>query len=218
MLWVLAALQIWIADESDKVRPDARPPAAAPAPRIRLAAAGGECVGAQLVVRGPALLTGSVRLSWRGGSADVPVEVRVRAFDLPATPALATAFGFSGYSAAKGHGRNVDAARELTRAYDLIALRRGITLFGGTQDPPAFSKRGDDVRIDWTSYDAEVAPFLDGTAIPGGARWTAVELREPAGLTRPQQRSWRRQWQDHFRERGWLDRLFRYVANEPAPA
>src|SRR3989440_677361 len=298
MLWVLAALQIWIADESDKVRPDARPPAAAPAPRIRLAAAGGECVGAQLVVRGPALgltaaargkarldlyrvativlehpsgpegatgewpdalipardavygeersafpvdvasdraqavfveacvprgtgptrLAGSVRLSWRGGSADVPVEVRVRAFDLPATPALATAFGFSGDSAAKGHGRNVDAARELTRAYDLIALRRGITLFGGTQDPPAFSKRGDDVRIDWTSYDAEVAPFLDGTAIPGGARWTAVELREPAGLTRPQQRSWRRQWQDHFRERGWLDRLFRYVEDEPAPA
>src|SRR5438128_1795084 len=296
MLWVLAALQIWIADESDKVRPDARPPAAATAPRIRLAAAGGECVGAQLVVRGPALgltaaargkarldlyrvativlehpsgpegatgewpdalipardavygeeriafpvdvasdraqavfveacvprgagptrLTGSVRLSWRGGSADVPVEVRVRAFDLPATPALATAFGFSGYSAAKGHGRNVDAARELTRAYDLIALRRGITLFGGTQDPPAFSKRGDDVRIDWAGYDAEVAPFLDGTAIPGGARWTAVELREPGGLSRAQRRSYRHQWQEHFRQRGWLDRLFRYVQDEPA--
>src|SRR5207302_8761107 len=62
MLWVLAALQIWIADESDKVRPDARPPAAATAPRIRLAAAGGECVGAQLVVRGPALgLTAAAR-------------------------------------------------------------------------------------------------------------------------------------------------------------
>ena len=27
MLWLLAALQIWVADESDKVRPDARPPA-----------------------------------------------------------------------------------------------------------------------------------------------------------------------------------------------
>jgi len=181
MLWVLAALQIWIADESAKVRPDARPPAAAKDPRIRLVAAGGECAGAQLVVQGPlsgltaaprgkphldlyrvativlehpsgpegatgewpdalipvrdavygeernafpvdvvsgraqavfveacvprgagpARLAGSVRLSWRGGSADVPVEVRVRAFDLRATPALATAFGFSGYSAAK---------------------------------------------------------------------------------------------------------------------
>src|SRR2546428_13460441 len=53
MLWVLAVLQIWIADESAKVRPDARPPAAAKAPRIRLVAAGGEGVGAQLVVQGP---------------------------------------------------------------------------------------------------------------------------------------------------------------------
>src|SRR5258706_3984960 len=48
------ALQVWIADESDKVRLAAQPPISAPArPRIRLAAAGGECVGAQIVVRGP---------------------------------------------------------------------------------------------------------------------------------------------------------------------
>ena len=297
MLWALAVLQIWIADESVKVRPDAQPPARAPAPRIRISAAGGECAGAQIVVRGPALqlrasasgkarldlfrvgtlflehpsgpegatgewpdalipvrdavygeerrafpvdvaggraqaifveacvprgegparLAASVSLSWRGGSATVPVEVRVRAFDLPATPALVTAFGFSGYSAVKGHGRGVEAARELTRAYDLAALRRGITLFGGTQDPPSFSKRGDEVQIDWDGYDAEVGPFLDGTALPGGARWTAVELREPGGLTRAQQRSYRRQWQEHFRKRGWLDRLFRYVEDEPSP-
>jgi hypothetical protein len=62
MLWVLAALQIWVADESVKVRPDARPPATARAPRMSLAAAGGECVGAQLVVRGPAVaLTAAAR-------------------------------------------------------------------------------------------------------------------------------------------------------------
>jgi hypothetical protein len=298
MLWLLAALQIWIADESEKVRPDARAPVSAQAPRIRLAAAGGECVGAQLVIRGPALaltaaakgkvrldlyrvgtiflehpsgpegdtgewpdalipardavygeerrafpvdvaqgraqaifveaciprgtspgrVTGSVKLSWRGGSAEIPVDVRVRAFDLPATPALATAFGFSGYSAVKGHARGLEAARELTWAYGFVALRRGITLFGGTQDPPSFSKVGDEVRIDWTSYDAEVGPFLDGTAIAGGARWTAVELREPGGLSRAQRRSYRRQWQEHFRERGWLDRLFRYVEDEPSPS
>jgi hypothetical protein len=297
MLLLLALLQIWVADESDKVRPETRPPALAHAPRIRLSAAGGECVGAQLAVRGPvsalsatargklpldlyrvgtivlehpsgpdgstgewpdalipardavygevrkafpvdvaagrtqaifveacaprgggpARLSAAVVLTWKHGKLEVPVDLRVRAFDLPSTPALATAFGFSGYSAAKGHGRGVDAARELTRAYDLVALRRGITLFGGTQDPPSFRKDGDEVRIDWASYDAEVGPFLDGTALPNGARWTAVELREPAGLSRAQLRSYRRQWQEHFRQRGWLDRLFRYVEDEPSP-
>src|SRR5258708_7265293 len=54
VLLLTAALRVWIADESEKVRPDAAPPAAAQVPRIRLAAAGGECVGAQLAVRGPA--------------------------------------------------------------------------------------------------------------------------------------------------------------------
>ena len=53
MVLLLALLQIWVADESEKVRPDARPPATLHAPRLRLAAAGGECVGAQLAVRGP---------------------------------------------------------------------------------------------------------------------------------------------------------------------
>ena len=296
MLWVAlaAVLQVWIADESEKVRPQTPPPASARSPvRIKLAAAGGECSGAQIVVRGPAralsaaaaggvrldlyrvaTLTlahpsgpdgevgewpdalipardaiygeerrafpidvqdgraqsifveacvprgaaagrsaGVVQLSWRGGKLDVPVELKTRGFDLPATPALATAFGFSGYSAAKGHGRGPEANRELTRVYDLLALRRGITLFGGTQDPPPLAKDG---AIDWTAYDAEVGPFLDGTALPSGARWTAVELREQRGLGRERRRSVRQQWVEHFRQRGWLDRLFRYLRDEPA--
>src|SRR5690349_11081496 len=54
MLYLAAALQIWVANQSEKVRPDAVAPAAVAAPRIRLAAAGGECAGAQLVVKGPA--------------------------------------------------------------------------------------------------------------------------------------------------------------------
>ena len=290
MTWLLLALQIWIANESEKVRPATPAPASAAAPHIRLAAAGGECVGAQVVVRGPApglrvatlasvaavasvsrvdtvvlehpsgpegatgewpdplipvrdelygeprrafpvdvpagrsqailfeaclprgargRIEGALRLQWRGGSLDVPVEVRARDFDLPSRPALATAFGFSGWSAAKGHHRPPEANAELTRAYDRLALRRGITLMGGSQTPPDFRLQGEDVVIDWRSYDAEVAPFLD-------SGWTSVDLREPPKLDRAQRRSWRRQWVEHFRQRGWLDRLYRYVEDEPA--
>jgi hypothetical protein len=295
MLFLLL-LAIWVADESEKVRPFDAAPVAGPV-ALRLAAAGGECAAAQIVVRGPAealsatasglpidlyrvatitlrhpsgpegstgewpdalipardalwgeerkafpvdvaagraqaifvescaprgagpaLLRGAVKLRWRGGALEVPIQLKVRGFDLPATPALATAFGFSGYSAARGHGRGPEANRELTRMYDWMALRRGITLFGGTQDPPAFKTRGDEVMIDWSAYDAEVSPFLDGSALPSGARWTSVELREPARLTRGQRRSWRRAWVEHFRARGWLDRLFRYLDDEPAEA
>src|SRR6267154_453757 len=310
------SVQIWIADESEKVLPDAAPRPPKEPPRIRFSAAGGECSAAQIVVRsekgvkaltataqplvsgkdripldvmrvatiklaratepegragewpdalipvrdplfgqtrrafpidvgagraqsifveacpprglgearGGARFSSTIQLGWiddsgnaRFGSARVPVALKLRAFDLPATPMLVTAFGFSGYSAAKGHKRPPEANRELTRAYDTIALRRGITLFGGTQNAPPYEAHGDDVAIDWKVYDDEVAPFLDGTALPSGARWTSVELREPGKLTRGQRRSWRRAWATHFRERGWLDRLFAYVEDEPAP-
>ena len=301
MIALLLTVAVWVAPESEKVRPDARPVAGAP--RVHLTAAGGDCAGAQIVVRGPVeglsatasalqggaatpvavalsrvgtlvlahpsgpegesgewpdplipardalygearnafpvdvgagraqsifleacaprggpaqRYEGAVQLAWKTpagpGGASVPVELRARGFDLPATPALATAFGFSGYTAAKGHHRGVEAARELTFAYDSLALRRGITLFGGTQDAPARTFEGGVARIDWRAYDAEVAPFLDGK----GARWTAVELREPGKLDRAQRRAYRRAWVDHFRKRGWLDRLFAYVHDEPA--
>jgi hypothetical protein len=164
---------------------------------------------------GPGRAAGAVRLTWKGGSARVPLQLALRAFDLPATPALATAFGFSGYSAARGHHKPPEANRELTRLYQTMALRRGITLFGGTQEPPAHQFVGGEARIDWRDYDAEVAPFLDGTALPSGARWTAVELREPARLTRDERRAWRRAWMRHFQERDWSDRLFVYVEDEP---
>ena len=303
MIALLLTVAVWVANESEKVRPDARPPAAATAPAIRIAAAGGECAGAQIVVRGPVVglratagalqggaatpvaialsrvativlahpsgpegesgewpdalvpardglwgearnafpvdvvsgraqaifveacaprgagpqrYEGSVQLTWKSGAATVPVELRARSFDLPASPALVTAFGFSGYAAGKGHHRGVEAARELTRAYDTVALRRGITLFGGTQDAPAHEFVKGEMRIDWRAYDAEVAPFLDGVAIPGGARWTSVELREPGKLDRAQRRAYRQAWAAHFQKRGWLDRLFVYVQDEPA--
>jgi hypothetical protein len=289
-MWLLAVL-VFVASESEKIRPDARPKVEAQAPRLKLAAAGGECVGAQIVVQGPAQqlsasadagldlyrvatinlkfpsgpegATGewpdalipardflyketrkafpidvpagklqsifveaclprgggpsrssaSVKLSWTGGAQEVPVELRARAFDLPATPALVTAFGFSGYSAAKGHGRPVEASVQLTHDYDLIALRRGVTLMGGRQDPPHF----DGSKINWSEYDAEVAPFLGGTALPSGARWTSIDMREPGKLTREGRRIFRQAWVQHFRERGWLGRLFRYVTDEPPP-
>jgi hypothetical protein len=306
-----AAVHVWVAGESEKVRPDA------PAPPVRrttieLSAAGGECTGAQIIVRGaepiagltaaaralrgansaavplelsrvatillerptqtegtagewpdalipardalwnekrrafpidvpsgrsqaifieacasrgaPGRYRGAVQLQWKTAKGrariSIPVELRVRAFDIPATPALITAFGFSGYSAAKAHGRPPadEDRRELTRLYDTMALRRGITLFGGTQDPPPWSDTGDGLRIDWTAYDAEVAPFLDGTALPSHARWTAVELREWPRHTREQRKAWRRAWVEHFRARGWLDRLFAYVQDEPPPS
>src|SRR2546423_11195103 len=58
---------------------------------------------------------------------------------------------------------------------------------------------------------------LVGSALHSGRCGTAAERREPARLAGAQRRWWRRAWVEHFRERGWLDRLFAYVQDEPRP-
>jgi hypothetical protein len=75
-----------------------------------------------------------------------------------------------------------------------------------------------DGRVDFRDYDAEVGPFLDGKADPGGpaegARWTAVDLRVPLEL--PERDAYLRQMVAHFLARGWLGRLFSYTWDEPS--
>src|SRR5205823_6503918 len=220
MLWLLAALQIWVADESDKVRPDARPPAVAQAPRIRLAAAGGECVGAQVVIRGPALgLTavargkpqlglyrvGTIFLEHPSGpdgetgewpDALIPVRDAVYGEDRRAFPV----------DVAEGRAQAIFVEACVPRGSGPARMAGAVKLAwrGGSADIPV------EVRV--RAFDLPATP-----ALAGGAHWTAVELREPGRLSRAQRRSYRRQWQEHFRERGWLDRLFRYVEDEPSP-
>jgi hypothetical protein len=87
--------------------------------------------------------------------------------------------------------------------------------------PPQATFSGARVTIDWEPYDRELAPLLDGTvfgagdALPG-ARATSVDLRTPADLEGERRRLYWQEWIRHFAERGWLDRLFYYVWDEPA--
>jgi hypothetical protein len=153
---------------------------------------------------------GDVRLRSRDASFRVPVTLTVHRFELPRTSSLAVTWGISASSIARAHHREDPA---LLHRYALAALRDRVSLFGGTFDPPL-----DDFR----AYDAEVGPFLDGKADPGGpadgARWTAVDVRLPDKLTGPARHAYLRRLVDHLRTRGWLDRAFVYVMDEPSEA
>jgi hypothetical protein len=147
---------------------------------------------------------GKVRVEAAGWSAEVPVEVRVHDFALPATSSLPVTFGITG-----------NAVPDL-RSYSLLALRHRISLHGGSMEPAPMVAG----QVDFRAYDAEVGPFLDGTADSGGpadgARWTAVDLRVPYRLAGAAREDYVRQLVAHFRARGWLDRLFDYTWDEPA--
>lgn len=174
----------------------------------------------------PGRYSGELRITAAGRApVSVPVNLTVWNFVLPSTSSLPTSFGFNGVTALKQHRggyTNDDELRELSEVYTRAALMHRLSTHGGTLIPPSFVERGDRVEIDWRLYDREVGPFLDGTVfgrddpLPG-AKATSIELRTHGSADSDHRKIlyWR-EWVKHFREKGWFDRLYNYVWDEPA--
>ncbi|MBI5543885.1 MAG: DUF4091 domain-containing protein [Deltaproteobacteria bacterium] len=149
----------------------------------------------------------------------IPLHLRVAAYTLPATSTLPSSFGFSGLTAASGHGlpRTPENVFALTHRYALAALQHRISLHGMSMEPPAILSVNPP-KLSFEAYDREVAPFLDGTALPSGARFTSIDVRmHPKARTDEQRVAYLRAYAAHLRERGWLDRAFVYLKDEPRP-
>ncbi|MBI4464285.1 MAG: DUF4091 domain-containing protein [Acidobacteria bacterium] len=168
---------------------------------------------------------GAVRITASGAPGiSVPITLHVWNFTLPSTSRLKTSFGFSGGGALKQHRGGYTNDEELyaiTYLYTKAALWHRISLHGGTFIPPPFVETEGLVQVDWRRYDREVSPFLDGTVFSQreplpGAKATSVDLRTHGGANTDEKKVlyWR-EWVRHFAEKGWLDRLFYYVWDEP---
>lgn len=170
--------------------------------------------------------SGKLRIS-AGGKviATVPIQLTVWLFALPSTSSLKSSFGFNGVTALKQHrGRYTEDADlyAITRVYTKAALMHRLSIHGGSQAPPHWESESGRVKVDWSAYDAEVGPSLDGELLSRdepltGARSTSVEVRGPAGDPSEEQRAqYLAAWTSHFEKKGWLDRLFLYLWDEPS--
>jgi hypothetical protein len=152
--------------------------------------------------------------------APVPFTAQVQPFVLPATASLPTSFGISLYSIAVGHGLEPQSpeARELLQAYGRTLLAHRLSAHGmGIDAPPVRFEEGRAV-VDFREYDAELAPFLEGTALPSGARFTTTDVRDnPQARTEEQKVAYYRAFAEHFRQKGWKTQLFFYAKDEPRP-
>jgi len=175
----------------------------------------------------PGKYSGTVQILAGGKTqASVPVHLTVWSFTLPVTSTLKSSFGFNGVAALKQHrGRYTDDEdlQSLTRAYAQDALQHRLTLHGGSMQYPKFSYRGAKMQLDWRDYDDEMTPFMNGTSIPEseplhGARATSAEIRMPNAFENDEiARSYWTEWTKHFQQKGWADRLFLYLWDEPKP-
>ena len=174
----------------------------------------------------PGKYTGAARISLRGAvQFSVPINLTVWRFTLPSTSTLKSSFGLNGINALKQHrGRytNDEDLHSITALYTKAALLHRLSTQGGSMEPPKFSYKAGKMQLDWREYDAEVGPFLDGVAIPEGeplygARATSAEIRTRKVFeTDEQEKSYWSEWAKHFKEKGWGDRLFLYLWDEPA--
>jgi hypothetical protein len=153
----------------------------------------------------PGAYTGTVTVVGAGlGTVIVPVQLHVRAFDLPSTASLKSAFGMGWDDACEAHhGSYVacgyDAGVEKYHVlYARSALDHRISLetvvyhFGSYAD-----------------FDKVYGPLLNGTA-PGrlvGAKLTTLRLAPPTPTLAA--------WKAFFDSRGWGDVAFDYTCDEP---
>jgi hypothetical protein len=168
--------------------------------------------------------TGELRIRPDGLSGmSVPVQLTVWDFELPSTSSLRTAFGFSGVTALRKHRGSYTSDDDLfriSRDYQKAALMHRLSTYGGTMVSPPASFDGNSVRVDWTVYDREEGPFLDGAVFGAGdplpgAKVTSADMRT-RGQTDEQKVLYWREWVRHFKEKGWSDRLYFYLWDEPA--
>jgi hypothetical protein len=169
----------------------------------------------------PGSYRGSVRVTANGRAATtIPIALTVHKFTLPKTSSLPVTFGFAANAVAKAHpGLSPAATERLVEDYEVSLLRHRISVHAGTMEPAPWKSSGAGLGIDWKPYDAEVGPFLDGTADRGGpaegARWTAFDFRVPQKLQGAERAEYEKKLAEHLRARGWLDRVFDYTWDEP---
>ncbi|RKH16880.1 DUF4091 domain-containing protein [Corallococcus sp. CA047B] len=199
--------------------PDALVPLSAPAnPRHPTVVYVEVCVPAK---QAPGTYSGSLSASADGKELpEVPFSVEVQPFELPATSSLPNSFGISLYSIAKGHGLAADSpeAKSLLRAYGKALLEHRVSAHGMGMDPPGVKFQDGRAVVDWAAYDAEMAPFLDGSLLPSGARFTTSDVRDSKkASTDAEKTAYYRAFQKHFEDKGWPAQLFFYAKDEPKP-
>lgn len=170
----------------------------------------------------PGTYRGELRVKADGNAvAPVPFTVEIQPFALPVTASLPTSFGLSLYSIARGHGLSPESpeARTLLRAYARMLLEHRISAHGLSMTPPPLRFEDGRAVVDFRAYDEEMTPFLEGSALPSGARFTTAEVREcRQASTDAEKTAYYRAFAEHFRSKGWSAQLFFYAKDEPKPA
>lgn len=218
--------------------PDALPPLSGP---IDVAAGENQPFWVVVYVPGdakPGDYRGEIFLEAEDFVEIIPVHLHVWDFALPKRNHIETAFGFSAGNVFRYHQlKTEEDKRRVLDMYLKILSEHRISPYDPTPMDPIdvkFLPDADPPRaeLDFTAFDRAMARAVDefhftGIRLPiqgmGGGTFHARYEPEIAGYgeNTPQYQamfsSYVKQLEEHFREKGWLDMVFIYWFDEPAP-
>lgn len=178
----------------------------------------------------PGNYTGAVSVSAQGVPAvSVPIDLEVWYFTLPRETHLPTFFMYQPDELAEAHGvyKYDDAYMAIEAEYARMARRHRFD--ASTSIWPEVSGTGTETTINWDSWhDAFASRHLDGTIFPDGRGEMLYALPICRQFPEPSEHggmysqeyedtfiTMLRLFKDHFVARGWFDRSFLYIIDEP---
>lgn len=169
--------------------------------------------------------------------AVLPIEIKVYNFTLPSPKHLTAIFQMEGGSLKHFHGvsklRPSDPRiKDLPHLYEeelhchYINNWSPITGWNYTANGMKVSVSGDNLVVDWSQFDKIITPYMDGTAYKDGIPaqwlfvpyWLPVKAGPKAAFTEREDRlltQFVHEVVRHFKEKGWLDRTYYWVIDEP---
>ena len=145
----------------------------------------------------------------------VPIQLTVWDFTLPSTSTLKSAYSIDHRLLTIGHGLSGATSLELSQLYVKANLLHRISdnYLLGPENMGGLTNG----KVNWEPFDTAFGPFLDGTvSLPGGklpgSKLTTVQLRD---YSHKEDIPYLRDYAQHFKAKGWFDRLFQYTLDEP---
>jgi len=165
----------------------------------------------------PGMYTGEVTVVAESAATVVlTVTIHVRAFSLPSTSSLGSAYGFDWDGPCVGHFGGYgppdcdDAQLEALNAiYFQDALNHRLTISELVYAPPITNGMGS-----FTTFDSLYGPFLDGTVLTKKDQLQGAAITEIT-YTGDQVAASYAAWASHFKAMGWFDKVFDYTCDEP---
>ena len=170
--------------------------------------------------------TGQVVVTAGDESQAIDVELLVYDFSLPEQNTVVTNFGFSTNKIKNYHGgpngEQADQLSVIEQRYHQ-ALRNHHIDRTHIKGDVSFEFDEQDVLkpVDWTAYDAFLAPYLDGSLFDDGIPVNRFDIghfrpgRGTGGMTDDQYKQAARALAEHLEAKGWWDKAYVYSTDEP---